>query len=73
MKICPMDKDFILFRCLHNGPLSPSNIEAKSMNIKERLQTIEVLWESLRYDEVDIDSPDWHEDILKERMYMFGI
>lgn len=33
MKICPMDKDFILFRCLHNGLLSPSNIEAKSQNI----------------------------------------
>jgi len=33
MKICPMGKDFILFRCLHNGPLSSSNIEAKSMNI----------------------------------------
>lgn len=32
MKICPMDKDFILFQCLHNGPLSPSNIETKSMN-----------------------------------------
>jgi len=29
-----MDKDFVLFRCLHNGPLSPSNIEAKSMNIE---------------------------------------
>ena len=28
-----MDKDFILFRCLHNGPLSPSNIEAKHMDI----------------------------------------
>ena len=33
MKIYPMNKDFILFRCLHNGPLSPSNIETKSMNI----------------------------------------
>ena len=33
MKICPMSKDFILFRCLHGGPLSPSNIETKSMNI----------------------------------------
>ena len=30
MKICPMDKDFILFRCLHNGPLNPSNIESLS-------------------------------------------
>ena len=28
MKICPMDKDFILFRCLHNGLVSPSNIES---------------------------------------------
>ena len=28
-----MSKDFILFRCLHDGPLSPSNIETKSMNI----------------------------------------
>ncbi len=27
MKICQMDKDFILFRCAHFGPLSPSNIE----------------------------------------------
>ena len=36
MKICPMNKDFILFRCLHDGLLNPSNIEAKSMNI-ERL------------------------------------
>jgi GNAT superfamily N-acetyltransferase len=33
MKIRPMDKDFILFRCLHNGPLSTSNIETKGMNI----------------------------------------
>ena len=38
MEICPMDKDFILYRCLHSGPLSPFNIEAKSMNI-ERLPT----------------------------------
>ena len=37
-----MSKDFILFRCLHDGPLSHSNIEAKSMNIgrlsKEQLE-----------------------------------
>jgi len=34
MKICPMDKDFILYRCLHCGPLSPSNIGTKSKNIE---------------------------------------
>ena len=32
MIIRPMDKDFILFQCLHCGPLSPSNIETKSRN-----------------------------------------
>jgi len=26
MNIYQMDKNFILFRCLHNGPISPSNI-----------------------------------------------
>ena len=32
MIIRPMDKDFILFQCLHCGPLSPSNIGTKSRN-----------------------------------------
>lgn len=31
MKITPMDKSFNLFRCIHVGPLSPSNIEKMSM------------------------------------------
>ena len=38
MKICPMNKDFILFRCLHDGLLNPSNIEANSMNIASLLK-----------------------------------
>jgi GNAT superfamily N-acetyltransferase len=29
MKLCPMNKDFILFCCLHCGLLSPSSIEEK--------------------------------------------
>ena len=29
MKLCPMNKDFILFCCLHCGLLSPSSIEGK--------------------------------------------
>ena len=32
MKICPMDKSLILFRCLHFEPLSSSNIEKMGMN-----------------------------------------
>jgi len=34
MKICPMDKDFILWRCVHSGRLSPSNIEKMSVNVQ---------------------------------------
>lgn len=33
MKIVPMDKTFVLYRCLHAGLLSPSNIELKSANV----------------------------------------
>ena len=37
MKICPMNKDFMLFCCLHCGPLSPSTIEEKCNLPKEQL------------------------------------
>ena len=33
MKIVPMDKTFVLYRCLHAGLLSKSNIEQKSTNV----------------------------------------
>ena len=42
MIIRPMDKNFILFQCVHCGPLNPSNIGTKSRNIagtsKEQLE-----------------------------------
>ena len=34
MRICPMGRDFILFRCIHCGPLSPSNIGTMSENME---------------------------------------
>jgi hypothetical protein len=33
MKIAPTDKDFVFYRCLHAGLLSPSNIEQKSTDV----------------------------------------
>jgi GNAT superfamily N-acetyltransferase len=46
MLITPMNTDFILYRCLHAGPLSRANIEQLSANIKslpkEQLQRNEV-------------------------------
>jgi len=42
--------------------------EIKKMNIKERLLAMELLWDSLLEDENKIESPAWHEDVLRERM-----
>jgi len=37
MILCPMNKDFILFCCLHCGPLSPSTIDEKCSLSGEQL------------------------------------
>ncbi|MBC8181862.1 addiction module protein [candidate division KSB1 bacterium] len=42
--------------------------EIKRMNFTERLQAMEMLWDSLLEDESKIESPAWHEDVLRERM-----
>ena len=42
-------------------------IDVKKMDVKERLQTMEVLWNSLSGEEPEIESPEWHRNILEER------
>ena len=42
-------------------------IEIKKMSITERLQAMEALWDSLLHEESQIESPEWHWDILEER------
>jgi hypothetical protein len=44
-----------------------NTIEIKKMSTIERLKTMEALWDSLLYDEISIELPEWHEDILAER------
>ena len=44
-----------------------NTIEIKKMSIVERLQIMEALWNSLLYEESDMESPAWHRDILEER------
>jgi len=39
----------------------------KKMSKTKRLQAMEALWDSLIYDNGDIETPDWHEEILEER------
>jgi hypothetical protein len=41
--------------------------EIKKMSRIERLKAMEALWDSLIGDEAEIDSPEWHRDILEER------
>jgi putative addiction module component (TIGR02574 family) len=42
--------------------------EIRKMSVDERLQAMEILWDSLLDDEVEISSPDWHREILRERL-----
>ena len=44
-----------------------NTIETKKMSMIERLQAMEALWDSLLDEESEIESPDWHQDILEER------
>ncbi|MEI6757100.1 MAG: hypothetical protein FDX18_05800 [Chlorobium sp.] len=37
------------------------------MSTAERLQVMEVLWDSFRYEKDEIETPLWHEQILQER------
>ncbi len=41
--------------------------EIEKMSIIERLQTMEKLWDSLCHEESEIESPEWHKEILESR------
>ena len=41
--------------------------EENTMNTIERLQTMEAIWDSLIHENSDIESPEWHQDILAAR------
>jgi len=42
-------------------------LEVEKMSISERIQAMEVLWESLIRHNAEIDSPQWHYDVLDQR------
>jgi putative addiction module component (TIGR02574 family) len=44
-----------------------STLEIKKMSRIERLQAMEALWDSLIDEESELESPEWHRDILEER------
>ncbi len=41
--------------------------EIRKMSVIERLQAMEELWDSLCHEEIEIESPEWHKDILEAR------
>jgi putative addiction module component (TIGR02574 family) len=38
------------------------------MTVAERMELMEKIWESLRLDEEELPVPDWHREILSERL-----
>jgi putative addiction module component (TIGR02574 family) len=44
-----------------------NTIEISGMTTIERLQTMEVIWDSLIHENLEIESPEWHRDILTAR------
>ena len=37
------------------------------MSIFDRLQVTEAVWDSFMEEKLDLESPEWHENILKKR------
>ena len=44
-----------------------NTIEIAGMSTIERLQTMEAIWDSLIHENSEIDTPEWHRDILATR------
>ena len=44
-----------------------NTVDIKKMSINERLQVMEALWDSLLEEEPELESPEWHQDILEDR------
>ena len=44
-----------------------NQIVVQNMSVTERIHAMDALWESLLNENIDLASPEWHEDILRER------
>ena len=42
-------------------------LAVKKMSRIERLQAMEALWDSILYEDGQLESPEWHNQILEER------
>lgn len=44
-----------------------NRVDAKKMTPTERVLAMETLWESMCSEDNEVESPNWHEDILEAR------
>jgi len=44
-----------------------ATLPLKDMSLHEKLMAIETIWDDICHSASDFPSPDWHEDVLKER------
>jgi putative addiction module component (TIGR02574 family) len=44
-----------------------NTLEIEKMSTIERLEAMEALWDSLLHDGSEIESPEWHSDVLEDR------
>ena len=44
-----------------------SALDIQKMSVQDRLEIMEAIWESFSYEQIDVNSPKWHRNILEER------
>jgi len=59
--------DFFVNFIISEGDKCMMITEIRKMSIIERLQAMEELWDLLCHEEIEIESPEWHKDILESR------
>ena len=42
-------------------------IPLETMSVEEKIQVMEIIWDDLCHKADDMESPSWHEDVLRER------
>ena len=47
--------------------IAMNSLEIEKMSKIQRLQTMEAIWDSLIHETTDIESPEWHQDVLTAR------
>ena len=44
-----------------------ATINLKEMTISDKISVMELLWDDICRNDQDVNSPDWHGDLLKQR------